>query len=473
VAVESVAWTTERKNVLSGLFYLLSTLAYLRFRPLTGQSRDLDWRSYSLVLGLFLAALLSKTVTCTLPVVLVLTTWWKQGRVEKRDALVLAPLFVLGAGLGLVTVWMEKRHVGAAGAEWSLSFIQRCLLAGRAVWFYAGKLVWPANLTFIYPRWEIDATVLWQYFFPLAGFGLLIVMWWVRGKIGRGPLVAALIFVVGLGPALGFVDVYPFRYSFVADHFQYLACIGLIVLITGISATILQQAGRWGHDLGSGAGVAVLAGLGFLTWQQTHIYRDVETLWRDTLRKNPQAWMAHDNLAIELTKAGRLNEAIQHFQYTLNVRPNDEDAHYNFGLALWQQGLKQEAMEHWRHALEIKPDFPEVHNNLGVALMETGLLEESIDHYHQALRLRPNDANAHYNLGVALWRSSRFQEAIQSYQRALQIDPDYAEARYNLGTTLEQTGRLLEAIEHYEQILRLNPNSPELRKRVERLRAAQ
>jgi hypothetical protein len=182
VNVESVAWITERKNVLSGLFYFLTLLAYLRFRPLTdrGAARAGDWRYYPLVLVLFLCALLSKTVTCSLPAVLMLLVWWKTGRVERRDALALAPLFVLGVASGFMTTWMEKHSVGASGAEWALSFVQRCLVAGRALWFYAGKLCWPRHFAFIYPRWEIDARVAWPYLFPVAAVVVLIALWLLR-----------------------------------------------------------------------------------------------------------------------------------------------------------------------------------------------------------------------------------------------------------------------------------------------------
>ncbi len=234
VNVESVAWVTERKNTLSGLFYLLAALAWLRFRPLTAKvtARAPDWRYYWLAFGFIVCALFSKTVTLSLPAVLLLLIWWKTGRLEKRDALTLTPWFVLGAASGFMTRWMEQQLV-RGGAEWDLSFVQRCLLAGRALWFYAGKLFWPAHLTFIYPRWEIDAGAAWQYSFPLGIAAVLVALWFFRARIGKGPLAAVLFFGITLAPALGFANVYPFRYSYVADHFQYLASIGLIALAVG------------------------------------------------------------------------------------------------------------------------------------------------------------------------------------------------------------------------------------------------
>jgi hypothetical protein len=276
VCVESVAWITERKNVLSAVFYFTAALAFLRFVALEepdGPNR-LRWYWYLGALVLFMAALLSKTVTCTLPAALLLVCWWKKGRVQRGEILPLLPFFALGVGLGLITAWMEKFHVGAQGAEWSLTFADRCLIAGRALWFYAGRLVWPAHLTFIYPRWKIEPEVWWQWLFPVAAVGVVAGLWLARRRIGKGPLVAVLFFAGTLGPALGFVNVYPMRFSFVADHFQYLASVGLITLC----AVGLARMPRV-----MPATLVVL--LGALTWQQAGIYRNLETLWRDTLAR--------------------------------------------------------------------------------------------------------------------------------------------------------------------------------------------
>src|SRR5262245_5226480 len=240
VHVESVAWITERKNVLSGFFYLSALLAYLHFRPLEPGNGKGHWAWYALAVSLFVCALLSKTITCSLPAALFLLIWWKRGRVTWRDALPLVPLFIVGLWFGLLTVWLEKYHVRAEGKDWHLSFIDRCLIASRALWFYAGKLLWPADLTFIYPRWKIDPHAWWQYAYPLAFLGLVGALRQARHQIGRGPLVAVLYFAGTLVPALGFFDVYPMRFSFVANHFQYLASIGVIAL----SAAILTLAFR-------------------------------------------------------------------------------------------------------------------------------------------------------------------------------------------------------------------------------------
>jgi tetratricopeptide (TPR) repeat protein len=499
--VESVAWITERKNVLSCLFYLLAALAFLRFRPLTEGKADRagDWRFYALLLVAFLCALFSKTVTCTLPAALLLVVWWKTGRIERRDVLAMMPLFVLGAALGRVTLQMEK-HAGASGSEWTLSFVQRCLLAGRALWFYAGKLFCPLDLTFIYPHWQIDAGAAWQYAFPLAALALVVALWLLRSWIGRGPLAAVLFFAGTLVPALGFFDVYPFRYSHVADHFQYLACIGLIALTVNASAMMFRRIGGHTRGIAVAASVALLMALESATWQQAHVYRDLETLWRDTLAKNPTAWMAHNNLSAILTSQGKIEEAIWHatqalrlnpnhwsahnnlgnafsnigrvreaigeYEQALRLMPGSPEAHYNLGIVLERAGRLEDAIAHYEQAVQLKPDYVEAHGNLGNALAQAGQVKDAIEQLQIVLRLTPDSLLVHYNLGNAFLQAGQTREAIAQYEQALQLKPDYAEAHNNLGDAFLQAGQVKDAIEHFEQAARLKPDSPLVHKNL-------
>ena len=216
VCVESVAWISEIKNTLSGAFYLGAALAYLRF------DRTRNWRFYFVTLGLFLLGLMSKTVIATLPAALLVVFWWQRGKLSwKQDVLPLIPFFAVGIGAGLFTAWVEWKFVGASGSGYDFSIMDRLLIAGRAIWFYLGKLVWPVDLAFIYPRWHVSRTVWWQSLFPITAL-LVSVGLWLLSRRNRAPLAAWLFFVGTLFPALGFFNVYPFCYSFVADHFQYL-----------------------------------------------------------------------------------------------------------------------------------------------------------------------------------------------------------------------------------------------------------
>lgn len=420
VHVESVAWITERKNVLSGFFYLGAMTAFLwAVRPGEPVRR---W-FYALALILFVCALLSKTVVCTLPAALLLALWWRDGRINWRSLVWLIPMFVLGAAMGLLTGWMERHRVGASGPEWDLSFIDRCLIAGRAVWFYAGKLIWPNSLTFIYPRWDIAPTAAWQWIYPLAGVATIVVLWLLRRRIGKAPLAAVLFFVVTLGPALGFVSYYPMRYSFVADHFQYLASIGLIALSVAAGAIGLRRIAPSRALTRSLAGAGLLIGLGMLTWKQGWAYRDEETLWRDTIAKNPGCWMARCNLGSILLESGKTGEAITQLDEALRLRPDDY----------------------------------QIRNNLASALDREGRLAEAVHHYDVAIRIQPNDHRVHTNLAIALARQGQASEAIRHLEIAARLQPSVAESRYHLAALLADIGRYDEAIEHYRSVLELRP----------------
>jgi tetratricopeptide (TPR) repeat protein len=477
VQVESVAWITERKNVLSGFFYLLSALAYFRFanvtggpantsvfldvHPLTSGKSRKSWGFYALSLFLFLCALLSKTVTCSLPAAILLVLWWKRGRLCRSDILTLIPYFVVGALLGLTTVWLEKYQVGAYGEEWALSFLDRCLVAGRALWFYAGKLLWPHKLTFIYPRWHIEVGVWWQYLFPAAALAVISLLWLMRRRIGKGPFVAVVFFAGTLVPALGFFDVYPMRFSFVADHFQYLASTGLIALAAAAITNFLGRLGPRHNTVGSVVCGAVLLVFGVLVWKQSTVYGDAETLYRDTISKNPNAWMAHYNLGVLLVNRGRTDEVMAHFSEALRLQPDDADAHYNLGVALEKQGRLQEAMAHFSAAGRLRPDYADAHYSLAAILARQNKLEEAISYYSKALRVNPNYVEAHNNLGVALFSLGELDKAIEHYRRALKLNPNFGKAHNNLGNALLQKGKLDEASAHYSRALELRANYPE------------
>jgi tetratricopeptide (TPR) repeat protein len=477
VHVESVAWITERKNVLSGLFYLSSILAYFRFASLdlntanilpnsslhhlTSNHRKKRWRFYIISLLLFFCALLSKTVTCSMPAAILLVLWWKQNRVGWRDILPLVPFFVVGAVLGLTTAWLEKYHVGALGEEWALSFVERFLVAGRALLFYASKLVWPHKLTFIYPRWQIDSGVWWQYLFPLAAAAVIFLFWFLRRRIGKGLFVALMFFVITLIPALGFFDVYPMRFSFVADHFQYLASIGLIGLAASGTATLLQRLDPQPKKIGFAMCSIVLFILGVCVWQQGNIYRDVEKLYMDTINKNPLAWMAYNNLGVYYAEHGKLNKAMALYAESLRIKPTYPDACNNLGVALAKQGRIEEAITYYIKALKIDPRFPRAHNNLGNALAQQGKNEEAVTHFAKALELEPGFAGVYNNLGNVLMEQGRLTEARFHFSRALELEPDFAEASFNMGNVLTQQGKMDEALAHFSRAVELKPDFAE------------
>ncbi|HTT58235.1 MAG TPA: tetratricopeptide repeat protein [Opitutaceae bacterium] len=466
VAVESVAWISEQKNTLSAVLALAATLVYLRF------DRDRRPAAYGVALGLFVLALLTKSVTATLPAVLLVVFWWQRGRLAwRRDVFPLTPWFAIGATVGLFTAWVEKYLIGAQGADFTLSFADRCLLAGRVVWFYLGRLLWPADLMFIYPRWQVDASRAGQYLYPVALLVLAAALAWLARR-RRGPLAGFLIFAGTLFPAMGFINVYPFVFSYVADHFQYLSAIGIIVPAAAgltLATAALRSSGAPGAARAAPwAAVLLVAGLGVLTWRQCGIYRDARTLYTDTLRRNPDCALAHNGIGeILLRDPSRLAEAIAHFRTSIRLSPHDALAHNNLGTALARNPRElPEAIAEYETALRLLPDFAGAHNNLGVALERLpGRMAEAVAHLEEAVQIEPDSPEMQDNLGVALTRvAGHGAEAVTHLEAAVRLAPDAADYRNNLGVALVNTpGRAAEAVAPFEAAVRLNPRSAEFR----------
>jgi tetratricopeptide (TPR) repeat protein len=451
VQVESVAWISELKNTLSGLFFLAALATYLQF----DQRRTR--LSYVLALGLFGLALLSKTVTATLPGAVLVVVWWQRGQLKwKRDVAPLVPFLLMAVAGALLSAWMERNVVGAEGAEFNCTWIERCLIAGRAAWFYAGKLLWPMDLVFIYPRWQVSQGIAWQYLFPLAAAGLLLGLWLFRHR-SRAPLAAVLFFSGTLFPALGFANVYPFRFSFVADHFQYLACLGPILLTSAAVVSVLLRWPPWARATGWCVCGAMVLVLGGLTWRQCWMYADIQTLYQNTIAKNPACWMPHHNLGLILTASDRFEEAIEHYRQAASLNPDFVEVHYNWGNALTAIGRPSEAIEHYQQAARIKPDFAEVHNVWGNALVLLGRHSEALEHYRQTLKINPEHPLTHCNWGTALLALGRPEEAIEHFEQAVRIEPLNPMAQTKWGNALVSLGRLSEAIEHYQQAVRIEP----------------
>lgn len=414
VHVESVAWITELKNTLSGALFAAAALAYLRFDEARRK------RAYALALALFVLGLLAKTVVAVLPAALLVAFWWRRGRLEpRRDVLPLVPFFALGLAAGLVTAWVERQYViGGLAVHFGLGAKERLLLAGRAIWFYLGKLVWPAELVFLYPRWDLGRPAWWAFLFP-AGALLLLVAAWALRKKWRGPLAALLFFVLALLPALGFVDVYPFRFSYVADHFQYLASLGPIVLASALAAAWRERASGALRRAAPAAALLVLGALAVLASRQSRLYASSETLWRATLERNPGCWLALNNLGVISLERHDDAEAERLFFESLRWNPEYEAALNNCGYVLARKGRVYEAIGYYERALAIWPGYPDAHVNLGNALFVTGRPGEAIGQYGRALAERPDLLEPRNNLALALVAVGKPAEAIPHFEAAL------------------------------------------------------
>jgi tetratricopeptide (TPR) repeat protein len=461
IEVESVAWMTELKNTLSGACYLGAFLAYLRF------DHDRVPRAYVLAVALFVLALLSKTVTATLPAALLVVFWWQRGRLRAReDVAPLLPLFVLGLAGGLFTAWVERTQIGAEGAAFNFTLIERALVAGRAFWFYLAKLAWPVNLIFIYPHWDVSQQVWWQYLYPLAAAALITMLWLYRSR-SRAPLAAVLLFAGTLFPALGFFNVYPFIYSFVADHFQYLAGLAVIALA---SAGVATFAARWPartRAILAVVAVVVAVPATVLTWNQSRQYADAETLYQTTIARNPSCWMAYINLGKLREQSARthgddpqlLEQALTMFHEAVRIEPNVSQAHNNLGSLLVTMGRLHDADEEYREALRLKPSDAEVHANLALVLERQQRSPEALAEAEAAIRIRPDLAPAHLTRADALQSLGRLDEAAAEYATAVRLAPDEAEAHNNFGSALARLGRLDDSAAQFREAVRLNPRA--------------
>jgi tetratricopeptide (TPR) repeat protein len=520
--VESVAWVTERKNVLSGFFALAALLVYLAppttacgpsIRPLKkrgrlgangeqpsephphrspraaalfrrpfdgAQGRRIEGRSWRdlpqgdhaatmpgvsgrrlLVVGaLFAGALLSKTVTCSLPGVLLLLEWWR-GTLNRRTVARLAPLFIIGAGAASMTVWLERHHVGAEGEEWLLSLPERVLLAGRIVWFYPRTLLWPHALSFIYPRWAIDMHVWWQYLPPTAAAAVVVLLYAVRQRIGRGPLIAVLCYAGMLAPALGFFNVYPMRYSFVADHFAYLPITAVIALGVATGAAVIERVAPASRRVPQVICAALLLVLSWLTARQCAIYHDLRTLWTDTLAKNPDCWLAHNNLGVMLLEDGDVETAATHFTRALQAKPDYREALINLANTFRSHGQRDDSMRLYAEAARRYPESTSAQTALAIALLEAGQADDAHAHVEHALRLDPRNADAHATLAQLLQARGELEHAVTEYQTAVELKPETWLTHRNLAGVFFAQERVDDAVREYAEVVRLKPASAE------------
>jgi tetratricopeptide (TPR) repeat protein len=450
--VESVAWITELKNTQSGLFFFLGMLCFLRFEQ---QPRP---RWYAAALGCAAAALLSKPSTVVLPVMLLGFAWWQRGRWTQADWARVTPFFALSLGMSLLTVVEQRGHIAREGTqEWTLSMAERAIVAGKAVWFYAGKVLWPVNLSFIYPRWELAPHAVASWVPVTAAVAVAAGLWRARDQAwARAALFGCGCYVVALGPVLGFFDVYFFQYSFVADHFAYLASAALIALVVAAGARSV----KW-REARIGAVVVAVTVLAAMSWRHGQVFHDNETLWLDTIKKNPAAFLAHNNLAVMRLVEERYEEALHHSVAALRAHPDYALAHYNLGVALEKLGRFAEAESHYRRGLELQPDNPHAHNNLGNVLAHLGRHEHAIAHYRRALELDPGLAQIRRNLGMLLVSRGRAMEAQAQFAEAIRLDPDDAHSHYHLGVLSAERGEIATAMDHYREALRSAPDFPE------------
>ena len=459
--VESVAWIIERKDVLSGLFYLAAALAWMRFVEQPSSRR------YACSLALYAAAMLSKSIAITLPVALLILHWWKRGRVTSTDLLRLVPFFVVGL---VITVGDLSYYWSDITTSFDYSFTERTLIAARALWFYAGKLLWPSDLAVIYPLWDIRVADSLAWGPLVAAVALVVALWHFRRQLGRGPLAGALFFAVTLSPTLGFVDYTYMRYAFVADRFQYLAGIGVMVVVIGSAAHGMCRLSSLWQKGALGLAAVALVVLGMLTWRQASIYRDDETFHRHIIALNPLARNAHRHLGLILCEQGRYEEALEPSRIAIAQRPNYAKGHSNLGRVLYMLERFEEAETHLRRAIALDPQDADASRQLtellfrmGKDAQDNGQPEAAMEYYIRALEIDPYYVEVLHRLAELRIEQQHYDEALELFQRLIDIDPSGAVAHSNMGIVLFYLGRSDEALQHFDQALSLNPTLENVR----------
>ena len=502
--VESVAWVIERKDVLSSLFYLACVSTWLRFQAAsetpTARSDRRRWRRYGLALTLLAAGMLAKNMVVTLPVALLILQWWRSGRVALVDVALVLPFFLVAAAFAA----LDLQLVGAkTPASFDFSFVERLLIAARAIWFYVGKLAWPADLVVIYSRWDVQVgdPIAWL---PLvAGLAVAAALWLQRGRLGRGPLAGALFFVVTLSPTLGFVNHTYMLFAFVADRYQYLAGIGALAVAIGAGAVAAKRLPEAWRRAAAAGGVAALMLLGALTWRQAAIYRDETTFFQHIVATNPDAVNAHLNLSKALFLENRFEEALAAARIAVAQRPDSHDALVNLAAALVELERYDKAEPHLRRAVELAPEeeATEPRENL-VALLyrrgdklvrserhdealagwrealastsdpsiafslhikmgraewgRSGSADAAAPHYERALAIDGSDASVLGDLASLRIAQERFDDALALFERAIEQAPDTARLHAGRGYALYRAGRAAAAIKSLERALALD-----------------
>jgi tetratricopeptide (TPR) repeat protein len=411
----------------------------------------------------------SKSSTSVLPLVLALCAWWVDRRLRSRVVVALLPFLALSVASAALTLWTQHLE-GANDAGWARSVAERIVVAGRVPWFYLGKLAWPHPLVFIYPRWTVDASNPASYLPAVAAILALVGLWLGRAGVLRPAFFAFSVFVAALLPVLGILDQFYWRYSFVGDHFQYLASMAPLALAAAAGTTAFQRLANAGRGAGWAvlrragavlAGGALLLALGAATTLQSAAYRDVESLWRTTLAMNPDCWIGCNNLGVYLMATGRDGEAEDLLRRALRIRPTHVEAHNNLGNILARSGRAGEALIHFKRAAEIDPGFAPAWFGMGDAYLRQGRLDEAAASYRGALELDPENADGRINLGAALLGAGRAAEAAAEFRRALASKPSFAWAENDLGNALLRLGSRDEAILHYRKALEIDPSLAE------------
>ena len=481
--VESVAWVTERRDVLSGFFLLSCVLCYLRAVLASSRTEYKQWLSIAVVIYAF--SLLSKAVGMTLPVLLLIMDVYPLGRLAGGPAKWFTvenrklwweklPFFILALVTGVIALNAQS-HAAALKNLGDHGLLSRLVQAIYGLGFYLWKTIAPLRLSPLYELPVHFSAADWNVLLSASAVLMVTVIlfavrrWWPAG------LAVWVCYGIALAPMLGVAQS---GVQLVADRYSYLPCLGLAMLAGAaiVYPWKFPESGRirnWVFLSASAVAAAIVLSAGILTWRQTQVWHDSETLWRHVLEIDPKASVAHLNLGQQLTNYGRAGEAMEHFRQALDIDPDYAAAHGNLGRILAMLGKADEAAQHFRQLLQSNPNFAEGHNDLANALVKQGNIREAIEHYRIALQIDPRYEIASNNLGRVLAESNKISDAIKQFQYSVRINPASADAHFNLARVLSHTGDLKSARWHYHETIKINPADSEAHNQLGTLLAQQ
>lgn len=438
VQVETVGWVAEIKNLLSGFFYFLALLSFLKFigvgpkaaAPSSSVNTEKLYQNHQLYVIstiLFLLGLLSKTAVCTLPVAILVILWWKDRWRDKEIVLRLIPWFIIAFIIGMVTVHVEHTSVGTHGADWRFTIGQRILIAGHAFWFYIIKLLWPHPLLMIYPRWHLGNSV--GYIWAIAAVALFAFLWFMRDRMGRGPMAAMLFYLITIGPVLGFITFYTQLYSFVADHYQYLACIGPMVLAGELIYWLADKAGQWKHVVAMAAATVLLVVLGWISFNQSKLYELDYTLWHYVYEHNRNSFIVKGLYGATLLERQEYGPAMVQLVAANAMHRHSLPVVFNLAAGYMVTGHFHRALHYYAWYLLHDPGAVDAWTNSANCLVALRAYEPAARDLAVALKLKPNFAAGWMELAHVSYLAGHLKYAEKFYRHAIRLDPAMAKVK--------------------------------------------
>ncbi|MGC9258785.1 MAG: tetratricopeptide repeat protein [Phycisphaerae bacterium] len=488
VVVESVAWVVEQKNLISGMLVLAGVWAWIRFANLDRPANQMEsqqsaykWKFYALATAFYFLAVCAKTFVCALPAAILVLTWWKLGRLTRQHIFASIPWFIITAGAAWMAAWRERYGAMAQGKAYHFTIFQHLVIAGKDLWFYVEKLLWPHPILMVYPRWHVHAFGPVDLLFPISAALLAGLCWAFRNRIGRGVFAALAIYAIMVSPALGFVAFAGMTITFVADHYFYLGCMSLIVLLVEIGAVIVAKLqsrvmatdqAQSRHTAVAEAGlessanaklsiavvVGVLALLGVVSYAQCMYYVPPIAIWVHELRYDKQCYKAYETLALHACSHHHVHQEFAYCHDALKLtKGTDPMANYLLGTLYLKQHNYPLAMHYFRKTLMLDQYQAKAIVKLAYCYQQQGNWDMAVKDLNRGIALMPKSSRLYLAFGLAQSHLRNMKLADKAYRDAIACNHRNADAYYNLAVLLDQQGRWRQAMEQFRAALAINP----------------